>query len=69
MEEGIFHNRQNVEEAKEVVKIIKKIFRTRKNNETIGVITFNSAQRDLIENHIDKEIFKKAHINASLKKN
>lgn len=59
VEEGIFHNRQNVEEAKEVVKIIKKIFRTRKNNETIGVITFNSAQRDLIENHIDKEIFKK----------
>lgn len=59
VEEGIFDNRKNAKEAKAVVKIIKKIFRTRENGETIGVITFNSAQRDLIENYIDQEIFKK----------
>lgn len=59
VEDGIFDNRSNDKEALEVVKVIKKIFRERKNNETIGVITFNSAQRDLIENYIDDELFKK----------
>ncbi len=60
VKDGIFENRRNEEEAKAVVKLIKKIFRDRKNNETIGVITFNSSQRDLIENHIDEELFKRS---------
>ncbi len=57
---GIFENRRNIEEAKAVIKLIKKVFRERENNETIGVITFNSAQRDLIENYLDEELFKKS---------
>ncbi|MFK5883478.1 MAG: AAA domain-containing protein, partial [Candidatus Izemoplasma sp.] len=60
VKDGIFENRKNEEEAKAVVKLIKKIFRDRKNNETIGVITFSSTQRDLIENHIDEELFKRS---------
>ncbi|HHX78675.1 MAG TPA: HRDC domain protein, partial [Acholeplasmataceae bacterium] len=60
VEEGRFSKRQNEAEARKVVEIIKKVFRERKNNETIGVITFNSAQRDLIENYIDEEIFKRS---------
>ncbi|HHT55931.1 MAG TPA: hypothetical protein GX012_05150, partial [Acholeplasma sp.] len=60
IEDGIFHKRQNEQEAKAVVDLIKKIFRQRKNNETIGVITFNSTQRDLIENYIDRELFKRS---------
>jgi predicted HD phosphohydrolase len=57
---AIFENRSNIEEAKEVIKLIKKIFKERKQNETIGVITFNRAQRDIIENYIDDELFKKS---------
>ena len=59
VKDGIFENRRNVEEAKSVVKLLRKIFRERENNETIGVITFSSTQRDLIENHIDEELFKR----------
>ena len=39
---------------------MKKIFREREHNETIGVITFNSTQRDTIENLIDEELFKRS---------
>src|SRR5690554_1442270 len=54
-----FENRRNKKEALIVVEVIKKIFRTRQNNESIGVITFNSTQRDAIENAIDQQLFKK----------
>lgn len=56
---GSFDARKNVSEAKATVDVIKQIFRERKNNESIGVITFNSSQRDQIENLIDQELFKK----------
>ncbi|MBU1144547.1 MAG: DUF4011 domain-containing protein [Firmicutes bacterium] len=58
VKDGIFDNRRNVEEAKAVIKLLRKIFKERENNETIGVITFNSTQRDLIENYIDDELLK-----------
>lgn len=58
--DGRFIDRKNKAEAKEVVEIIKRIFRQRKNNESIGVITFNSSQRDLIEKYIDRELFTKS---------
>lgn len=48
-------NRKNEKEAKQVVSLLKKIFKERKNQETIGIITFNTSQRDLIEDLIDKE--------------
>ncbi|WP_162146837.1 AAA domain-containing protein [Acholeplasma granularum] len=54
-----FENRSNKEEAKAVVELLKKIFKTRENNESIGVITFNSAHRDMIENQVDQVLFKK----------
>lgn len=59
VKDAIFENRRNELEAKKVVTLLKKIFRERQNNESIGVITFNSSQRDLIENLIDEELFKK----------
>jgi hypothetical protein len=58
--DGIFENRKNIEEGKEVIKLLKKILKERKNNESIGVITFNSTQRDLIENLIDEELYKRS---------
>ena len=51
---GLWDKRSNRAEALEVVANIKKFMKNRKNNETIGVITFNSAQRDLILDIIDE---------------
>ena len=59
VKDGVFDKRRNEEEAKQVIKLLRKIFREREEQETIGVITFNSSQRDLIENLIDEELFKK----------
>ena len=59
VKDGVFDQRRNDQEAKAVIKLLRKVFRERENNETIGVITFNSAQRDLIENYIDEELFKR----------
>lgn len=50
---GLWLNRSNRPEAKKVVEILKEVFKTRQNNETIGIITFNSQQRDIIEDEID----------------
>ncbi|KAF2956247.1 AAA domain-containing protein [Marinitoga sp. 38H-ov] len=52
---GIWKNRQNLEEAKEVVALVKKILLERKENETIGIVTFNINQADLIYDLLDNE--------------
>jgi superfamily I DNA and/or RNA helicase len=59
VKDGIFDNRRNLEEGKTVVSLLRKILKERQNNESIGVITFNSTQRDLIENLIDEELYKR----------
>lgn len=55
VENGMWIDKKNEQEAKQVVQLVKKILNTRKNNETIGVITFNSSQMNLIEDLIEKE--------------
>ena len=55
VEEGRWIDKQNLAEAKKTVELVKKILKERKNNETIGVITFNSSQMELIEDLIEKE--------------
>ena len=55
VKDGRWIDKKNVKEAEEVVRLIKKILRERKNNETIGVITFNISQMNLIEDYIEKE--------------
>lgn len=52
---GLWQNRHNHEEALQVVKLIKNIFKKRKSNETIGIVTFNSEQKDYIEDMLDAE--------------
>ena len=52
---GVWIDRRNHEEAVEVVKLIKKLLKTRDNNQTIGVITFNTEQENYIEDIIDVE--------------
>ena len=48
-------DRTNAAEADEVVRLLREFLENRKNAETIGIITFNSDQRDLIEDVIDEE--------------
>ena len=52
---GQWLGRKNAAEAKKVVELIKEIMASRKNNESIGVITFNSDQQTCIADAIDKE--------------
>ncbi len=55
--DGVWRDRRNPEEAKKIVELIKSILKTRKENETIGVITFNVEQENCIEELIDKKCF------------
>ena len=52
---GKWENRKNIVEANRVVELLKEIFESRKNNESIGIITFNAEQQSLISDVIDKE--------------
>ncbi len=55
---GKWIDRKNPEEAKKIVDILRDIFATRKNNESIGIITFNSDQQSCIADMIDKSAAK-----------
>lgn len=55
LDDGRWVGRSNEKEALKVVEILKDFFKNRQNNETIGIITFNSQQRDLVEDYIDLE--------------
>jgi len=56
-EDGMWENRRNEAEAKKVIELIKKSIRLKKPHDTIGVITFNTQQRNLIEDYLDEELF------------
>lgn len=64
MVKGLWEGRRNHEEAAQVVELVKKIFRYRQNNETIGIVTFNMEQKEYIEDLLDKECLK----NSTFKK-
>lgn len=55
MQDAMWVNRANIEEANYIVEMLKQFFQERTREETIGIITFNSSQRDLIEDMIDAE--------------
>lgn len=55
---GKWIDRKNPTEAKKIVELLKEIFKTRKNNESIGIITFNTDQQTCIADCIDKEAAK-----------
>lgn len=52
---GKWINKKNEAEAHQVVEVVKNILNKRKSDETIGVITFNASQMNLIEDLIEKE--------------
>ncbi len=65
-EDGLWENRQNVAEAKKVIELIKKVIRQKDKDETIGVITFNTQQRNLVEDLLDEEMFSNARYRRRL---
>lgn len=56
MVNGKWADRKNLAEAKKTVELLSEIFKTRKNNESIGIITFNNEQQCCINDLIDKEM-------------
>jgi len=65
---GKWIDRKNPTEAKKVVELLKEIFATRKNNESIGIITFNADQQTCIADAIDKEAMKDAEFRSNMLK-
>ncbi len=65
---GKWVDRKNVAEAREIVDILKDIFANRKNNESIGIITFNADQQACINDMIDKECAKTASFRSNILK-
>ena len=65
---GMWIDRCNRNEALKVVETIKEFFKNRQHNESIGVITFNSNQRDLIMDELDKECLKDRQFSIICKK-
>ena len=52
--DGRWIDRCNPKEAEKVVDLLRDIFKSRKNNESIGIITFNSEQQSCIADRIDE---------------
>lgn len=58
IENALWCDKKNDEEAKEVVNLVKKLLSEKEknnSNETIGIITFNSSQKDLIYDLLELE--------------
>ncbi len=66
MVNGKWVDRKNIAEAKEIVVILKHIFATRRNGESIGIISFNSDQQTCIADTIDKEALKDPSFRANI---
>mgnify|MGYP000857333243 FL=1 len=55
---GTWDDTRNMAEARKIIDLLREFFMNRRNNETVGVITFNAAQRDLINDVLDDECVK-----------
>ena len=52
--DGTWVDRHNEAEADKVVELLREFFLTRQNRETVGIITFNVSQRDLVYDRIEE---------------
>ncbi len=53
--DGLWEDKSNRAEAEKIVSLLKEFFINRRNGETVGIITFNVSQRDLINDVLDEE--------------
>lgn len=67
LEDAVWADRSNHVEAKYIVELLKTFFKERRANETIGIITFNVNQRDLIDDLIDGECAKDAEFGVQIR--
>ncbi len=65
--DGKWIDNKNIKEGQVAISTIKKCLEYRKNNETIGVITFNQKQKEYVENLLVEESEKKSNIANVLK--
>ncbi len=65
-ENAVWENRTNMAEAQYIVTLLKQFFKERSENETVGIIAFNSNQRDLIDDLIDEECARDAEFAAAV---
>ena len=63
---GEWVDRRNVAEAKEIIRLLRELFRTREHKESIGIITFNADQATCIADLIDKECLADAEFRAQI---
>ncbi len=54
IEDGLWEQRRNQAEAKRVVELVDQLLKTRSNQETIGIITFNVTQQNLINDLLNQ---------------
>lgn len=66
--DGKWKDNRNETEAKKVIELLKNIFANRKNNETIGIITFNIQQKNCIDEEIEKEMLNNPDFNSAYSK-
>jgi hypothetical protein len=60
VKDGVFDNRVNEVEAQAVINLLKKVLRDKDDSMSIGIITFNSSQMNLILNKMDELLFKRS---------
>lgn len=68
VDDAHWEGRANRKEAEEIVTLMKEFFRTRQHNETLGVISFNASQRDMIYDVIDEESLKDADFGRAIRR-
>lgn len=67
VEGALWSNQTNQKEAEKVIELLKTFFKERKEKETIGIITFNKKQTDLIWDLIDQESAIDAQFNQQIR--
>ncbi|MCQ2069937.1 MAG: AAA domain-containing protein [archaeon] len=65
---GLWEDKCNYVEADRVVEVLKEVLRTRSDNETVGIITFNIGQRDLINDRIEEAASKDRSFSNAISK-
>ena len=55
VENGLWENRRNLPEAQAVVSLVSDLLKNREKQETLGVITFNVSQQNLIQDLLNQQ--------------
>lgn len=62
--DGEWRDRTNEREAEEIYGLLKEIFYNRKENESIGIITFNASQQEFIREYLEEKAMRDLEFRA-----